>query len=93
MRGALDLVVVVVEAGDVGAGELGDLAGRAANAAADVEDLHALLDAHAVGEVVLVTGNGLVEGLADGEAAEVEGLAPAVLVQVGGEVVVAARGC
>jgi hypothetical protein len=46
------------------------------------------LDVDAVGEVVLVAGNGLVEGLAVGEAAEVERLAPAVLVQVGGEVVV-----
>lgn len=86
--GALNLVVVVVEAGNVAAGELGNLAGRAADAAADVENLHALLDADAVSQVVLVAGNGLVEGLALGETAEVEGLAPAVLVQVGGQVVV-----
>ena len=73
----------------MGAGELGNLAGGAADTAADVEDLHALLDTHAVGEVVLVAGNGLVERLARGEAAEVEGLAPAILVQVGRQVVVA----
>jgi hypothetical protein len=37
-----------------------------------------------------VAGNGLVEGLAIGKAAEVEALAPAILVQVGREVVVVA---
>jgi hypothetical protein len=37
---------------------------------------------------VFVTGDGLVEGLAVCEAAEVEGLAPAILVQVGSKIVV-----
>ena len=41
-----------------------------------------------MGKVVLMTGNGLVEGLAVGVTGEVEGLAPAVLVQIGGQVVV-----
>lgn len=36
-----------------------------------------------------MAGKRLLEGLAVGEAAEVEGLSPALLVQVGGEVVVA----
>ena len=89
MGGTLNLVVVVVEAGNVGASELGNLTGRAADTAADVENLHALLDADAVGEVVLVSGNGLVEGLAGRETAEVEGLSPSVFVQVGRQVVVA----
>jgi len=41
-----------------------------------------------------VAGNGLVEGLAVGIAAEVEALAPAVLVQVGCKVVVVScEGC
>jgi hypothetical protein len=40
---------------------------------------------------VLVAGDGLVEGLAVGEAAEVEALAPAILVQIGGEVIVATQ--
>lgn len=62
------------------AGKLGYLAGRTADTAAHVKDLHTLLDADTVGEVVLMAGNGLVEGLAVGEAAEVEGLAPTVLV-------------
>ena len=76
----LDLVVVIVKTGDVGVGELGDLAGRATNTAADVQDLHASLDADLHGEVVLMAGNSLIEGLADRVAAEMEALAPAVLV-------------
>lgn len=92
VRGALDLVVVVVEAGDVGAGELGDLAGGAANTAPDVEDLHPFLDPDLVGEVVLVAGNGLVEVLAAGVPAEVERLAPAILVEIRGEVIVTRGG-
>lgn len=91
VRCSVDLVVVVVETGDVASGELCNLTGWAANTAANIEHLHALLDANAVGQVVLVAGNGLVEGLAGGEAAEVEGLAPAVLVQIGGQVVVVPR--
>jgi hypothetical protein len=86
---AVNLVVVVVQTGDVGAGELGDLSCGSADTAANIKDLHALLDADLVCEVVLMTGNGLVEGLADGETAEVERLAPSELVDVGSKVVVA----
>jgi len=39
-------------------------------------------------EIVLMAGNGLVEGLAVGEAAEMEGGRPAVFVEIGDEVVV-----
>jgi hypothetical protein len=87
--GTLDLVIVVVQTGNVSTGELGNLAGRAADTTTNVEDLHSLLDADAVGKIVLVTGNGLAERFAVGEAAEVERLAPAVFVQIGGEVVIA----
>ena len=89
MGSTVDLVVIVVEAGDVSTRELGNLTGRATDTTADVENLHSLLDPHAVGEVVLMASNGLVEGFAVGEAAEVEGLAPAILVEVGCQVVVA----
>lgn len=41
-----------------------------------------------MGQIVLVAGNGLVKALAVGITAEVEALAPTVLVQVGGQVVV-----
>jgi hypothetical protein len=84
--GSLDLVVVVVETSDVCARELDNLSGRATNTTTNIKDLHVVLEVHDVGEVVLVAGNGLFEGLA--ETAEVERLTPAVLVKVGGQVVV-----
>lgn len=86
---AINLVVVVVQAGDVCTSKLRDLAGGSTDTAADVQHILALLDADLVCQVVLVAGNGLVEGLAHGEAAEVEGLAPSELVDIGCEVVVA----
>jgi hypothetical protein len=86
--GSLDLVVVVVETSDVCARELDNLSGRATNTTTNIKDLHVVLEVHDVGEVVLVAGNGLFERLAVGETAEVERLAPAVLVKVGGQVVV-----
>lgn len=72
MCGTLDLVIIVVEASDVASGELSDLAGRSADTAANIENLHSLLDANAVGQIVLVASDSLVERLALGEAAEVE---------------------
>ena len=86
--GALNLVVVVVETGDVGIGELGNLPGRATDTAANIENLHASLDANLHGKVVFVAGDGLVERLANRVAAEVEALAPAILVQIRCKVVV-----
>lgn len=47
-----------------------------------------------MGQIVLVAGNGLVEALAEGITAEVEALAPSVLVQIGCKVVVVScEGC
>ncbi len=91
-RGPIDLVIVVVQPRDVDAGELGDFTCRPADAAADIEDFHAFAQAHHVCEVVLMAGDGLVEAFAVGKAAEVEGAAPAVFVDVCCEVVVAVRG-
>ena len=85
---SLDLVVVVVETSNVCARELDNLSSRATNTTTNIQDLHVVLEIHDVSEVVLVTGNGLSEGLAVGETAEVERLTPAVLVKVGGQVVV-----
>lgn len=68
----LNLVVVVVETCDVGTGELGNLARWPADAASDIENLHVFLDTDLVGKVVLMSGNGLVEALANRVAAEVE---------------------
>lgn len=88
---SVDLVVVIVQARDMGVGELGDLAGGTTDTTANIQNLHALLDADLGGQVVLVAGNGCVKALALGEPTEVEGLAPAILVKVSGQVVVAAR--
>ena len=85
---AFNLVIVVVQANDVDAGELDDLSGGSSNTAAHVEHSHVVVQTHLVSEIVLVAGNGSVEVLAVGKAAEVETLPPPILVQVGGEVVV-----
>lgn len=85
---AIDLVVVVVQTRDVCTRELGDLSRGTTDTTANVENLRTLLDVDLVCEVVFMAGNGLVEGLADREAAEMEGLAPTVLVDVGSKVVV-----
>jgi len=42
-----------------------------------------------VSHVVLMASEGLQEALMDGEAAEVEGLSPALLIEISGEVIVA----
>ena len=83
-----NLVIVVVQADDVDIGELDNLSCRASNTAAHVEHSHVVIQAHLVCEVVLMAGNGLAEALAIGKATEVETLTPAILVQIGREVVV-----
>lgn len=88
----VDLVVIVVQAGDVCACELGNFPGGSSDTAANVQHALALLDANLVCQVVLMAGHGLIEGLAEGEAAEVEGLAPSGLINIGGKVVVAVVG-
>lgn len=92
MGGALNLVVIVVQAGNVSAGKLGNLTSGTANTTTDIKDLHVFSDANAVGEVMLVAGNGLIERLAGREAAKVERLAPSIFVQVGCQVIVAVGG-
>jgi len=89
MCGSVDLVVIVVKTSDVGAGELGNLAGRSTDTAANIKDLHSLLDSNAMSKIVFVASDSLTERLAMGEAAEVERLAPSVLVQISGKIVIA----
>ena len=72
MRGALDLVIVVVQADDVCAGELCDFSSWASDTTANVEHLHAIAQTHHMCQVMLMTGNGLVEALAVREPAKVE---------------------
>lgn len=72
MLRALNLVVIVVQASNVGSSELGDLASGSTNTTANIKNLHALLNTNLVCQVVFVTGNSLIEGLADRESTEVE---------------------
>ena len=87
--GTVDLVVVVVQTGDVSTAELDHLTSGTTDTAANIQNLHTILQTGLHGEVVLVAGDSLVEGLTVGETAEVEGRAPAIFVEVGGQVVVA----
>ena len=82
------LEVVVVQADDLDVGEASDLARRAANTAANVQDTHFGTEVHLRREVVLVAGERRGEALALVEAREVEGAAPAILVQLRSTVVV-----
>lgn len=86
--GTLDLVVVVVQTGNVCTGELGNFSCRASHTAPNVEDFVAVLNADFGGEVMFMACNGLVERFSVCEAAEMKGLSPSVLVQVCPKVVV-----
>jgi len=68
--------------------ELGNFSGRTSNTASNVQDLVSILDADFGGEVVFVTRNGLVERFCICETAEMERLAPTVLVEISSKVVV-----
>ncbi len=88
LAAAADLVVVGVDAGDLGAGVLGDVAHRAADAAAEVHGLHARVEAQLAGEEALVALERVAELLVLEARREVEAVAPAELVEVGDQVVV-----
>jgi hypothetical protein len=88
----LDLVVVIVQANNVDPSKLDNFSGRASDTAAHVEHTHALFETHHVGQIMLMPGNSLQEGLAVGKATKVKTLSPAVLVQIRSQVVVTMRG-
>ena len=79
-RRPLNLIIVIIQADNVGAGKGGDFARRATDAAANVEDSHAVAQTHHVREVVLVPSNGLVKAFVVSKAAKVKRGAPAVFV-------------
>jgi len=68
----LDLVVIVVQTGDVCTGKFGNLSCGSTNTTSNIEDFVTIFDADFGGEVVFVAGNGLVEGFTICETAEVE---------------------
>jgi hypothetical protein len=88
VRCSHDLVFIQIQAGDVRPSELGHLASWTAHAATDIEDFHTGTNSNKMGKVVFVSGDSTVERLSVSESAEVEALAPSVLVKVGSEVVV-----
>ena len=67
-----DLEGVVVQTDDVDVGEPGDLSRGTTDAAADVENAHTGFETHFESEVMLVTGERSVEGLALVKSREVE---------------------
>ena len=84
----LNLIVIVVQTGDVCTRELCDFSGWSTNTTADIEDFVSVFDTNLRGEVVFVTGNGLVEGFTVCETAEVERLAPTVFVEIRAKIVI-----
>ena len=88
-RRALNLIVIVVEAGDVDIGKLGNLASRSSYAATNVQNFHAALEVHLVRQVVFVARERLDKGLALAVAAKVKRLRPAILIQIRGQIVIA----
>ena len=90
-RCTLDLVVVVVQTGDMSTSKLCDFASRSSDTTADIEDFVAILNTDLRSEVMFMSCNGLVEALAICETAEMERLSPTVLVEICSEVVVARR--
>jgi 4-hydroxy-3-methylbut-2-enyl diphosphate reductase IspH len=87
-RSTLNLVIVIVQANNIDARKLDNLASRAAHTASHIENTHVIAQAHLVRKVVFMTGNGLIERFTVSKAAKMEALAPAVLVEVGCEVIV-----
>ena len=85
---SLDLIVIIVQAGDMCTCEFGNLSRWASNSTANIEDFVAIFNADFRRKVVLVAGNGLVERFTVCESTEVEGLAPSVLVEICSEIVV-----
>lgn len=79
---ATNLELVVVASNDVDVRKPSDLTSGTTNTASDVEDSHLGLELHRVGEVVLVAGDGLVEGLALVVASKVERRSPVAKVVI-----------
>jgi hypothetical protein len=70
--GSLDLIVIVVQSSDIDTREFDNLSCWTANTTANIQNLHVLLEAHNMGQVVFMTGNCLPERLAYRKATEME---------------------
>ncbi len=85
---SFDLIIIVVQADNIGAGKLCYFSSRSSYTASDIQDLRTFSHTHHVGKIMLVSGNGLVEAFSISESTEVEGSTPAVFIKIGCEVVV-----
>lgn len=83
------LIVIVVEPGDFGVGESTDFQGWTTDSTANIENLHTILQAQRVGQIVLMARNGLVKWFSMTKSTEVEAATPAILVQISRKIVVA----
>lgn len=83
-----NLEVVVVETNDLHVGEHRNFTSGSTDTTADVQDAHAWAELHLGGQIMFVSGKGSTEGFSLVEAGEMEGLSPAILVQLGYTVVV-----
>ena len=68
----VNLVVIVVQPGDVCTSKFGNLSCGSTHTTSNIEDFITVFDADFGGEVVFVAGNGLIEGFTVCETAEVE---------------------
>ena len=85
---AIDLVLVEGQSRHVGLGETTNVAEGTANATSDVEKLGGSGNAEFGSQFVLVTTNGLIEGLVSVPVGKMKGLTPAPLVKDSGQVVI-----
>ena len=86
---ALDLVGIVVDSDEAGPRMARQIAHRPANTAANIEHVHTGFQGQPFGEKMLMSYERRLEALAPAPGSEVKGLAPAELVEVGHQVVVA----
>ena len=88
-----DLIIIVVQSSDMSASEFHNLPSWSANTTTDIENLHSLLDADLICEIMFMSGNGLLKWFTVCKPAEMERLAPAILIQVCYEIVVTGNIC
>jgi len=86
--GTFDLVVVVVDAGNIGTRETGNSTHGSTDTTAEVEDMLSGAKAERVSKEVLMTGERSGETLSREAGSKMEALSPSVLVEIGDEVVV-----
>lgn len=88
--GALNLIVIIVESHNIGASKFGNLPCRTSDTTADIQNVHSFPEPNHMGEIMFMTSDCLIETFTRSESTEMEGRAPAVFIQIGCKVIVAA---